>query len=53
MHCARAWAPLCCTALHCTALHRNFKEKGTCLYGDLCQFAYGKHELRSDVVRHG
>ena len=31
---------------------RNFKEKGTCLYGDLCQFAHGKHELRSDVMRH-
>jgi hypothetical protein len=31
---------------------RNFKEKGTCLYGDLCQFAHGRHELRRDVVRH-
>jgi hypothetical protein len=27
-------------------LCRNFKEKGTCLYGDLCQFAHGRHELR-------
>jgi hypothetical protein len=35
-----------------TEVCRNFKEKGTCLYGDLCQFAHGKHELRSDVVRH-
>merc|ERR1719391_1229878 len=35
-----------------TEICRNFKEKGTCLYGDLCQFAHGKHELRGDVVRH-
>merc|ERR1712240_420800 len=35
-----------------TEICRNFKEKGTCLYGDLCQFAHGSHELRPDVVRH-
>merc|ERR1719470_107694 len=35
-----------------TEICRNFKEKGTCLYGDLCQFAHGKHELRRDVARH-
>jgi len=35
-----------------TEFCRNFKEKGTCLYGDLCQFAHGKTELRKDVVRH-
>lgn len=35
-----------------TEICRNFKEKGTCLYGELCQFAHGKHELRKDVVRH-
>merc|ERR1712121_634378 len=35
-----------------TEICRNFKEKATCLYGDLCQFAHGKHELRKDVVRH-
>lgn len=35
-----------------TEICRNFKEKGTCLYGDLCQFAHGKHELRRDLVRH-
>jgi len=35
-----------------TEICRNFKEKGTCLYGELCQFAHGKHELRRDVVRH-
>ena len=29
-----------------TEICRNFKEKGTCLYGELCQFAHGKHELR-------
>ena len=35
-----------------TEVCRNFKEKGTCLHGDLCQFAHSKHELRSNVVRH-
>merc|ERR1712002_733859 len=35
-----------------TEICRNFKEKGNCLYGDLCQFAHGTHELRRDVVRH-
>jgi len=35
-----------------TEICRNFKEKGTCLYGHLCQFAHGSHELRQDVVRH-
>merc|ERR1712080_166001 len=35
-----------------TEICRNFKEKGTCLYGDLCQFAHGSNELRPDVVRH-
>lgn len=35
-----------------TEFCRNYKEKGTCLYGDLCQFAHGRHELRKDVVRH-
>jgi len=35
-----------------TEFCRNFREKGTCLYGDLCQFAHGKVELRQDVVRH-
>jgi len=44
-----------------TEICRNYKEKGTCLYGDLCQFAHGRDELRmkdrhmnvsQDVVRH-
>lgn len=35
-----------------TEICRNFKEKGNCLYGELCQFAHGKHELRKDVIRH-
>lgn len=35
-----------------TEFCRNYKEKGTCLYGELCQFAHGRHELRKDVVRH-
>ena len=34
-----------------TEICRNFKEKGTCLYGDLCQFAHGKHELRVSNLR--
>ena len=25
-----------------TEICRNFKERGHCLYGDLCQFAHGK-----------
>jgi len=35
-----------------TEFCRNFREKGTCLYGDLCQFAHGRNELRQDAVRH-
>jgi len=35
-----------------TEFCRNFREKGNCVYGDLCQFAHGKTELRQDVVRH-
>jgi hypothetical protein len=44
-----------------TEICRNYKEKGSCLYGDLCQFAHGREELRmkdrhmnvsQDVVRH-
>merc|ERR1712150_326335 len=30
-----------------TEICRNFKEKGHCLYGDLCQFAHGKDEMRN------
>ena len=33
-----------------TEICRNFKEKGTCLYGDLCQFAHGKNELRVSIA---
>jgi len=35
-----------------TEFCRNFREKGTCVYGDHCQFAHGKVELRPDIVRH-
>jgi len=35
-----------------TEFCRNFREKGSCQYGDHCQFAHGKNELRPDVVRH-
>ena len=31
-----------------TEICRNFKEKGHCLYGDLCQFAHGKDVSRLD-----
>ncbi|KAM7394907.1 hypothetical protein PAMA_006582 [Pampus argenteus] len=34
-----------------TELCRPFEENGTCKYGDKCQFAHGKHELRS-LSRH-
>lgn len=34
-----------------TEMCRNFKERAKCLYGDQCQFAHGKRELR-DVVRN-
>ena len=34
-----------------TEICRNFKDKGTCHYGDLCQFAHGKHDLRVKVFR--
>ena len=33
-----------------TEICRNYKEKGSCLYADLCQFAHGKHELRVSFV---
>ena len=29
-----------------TEICRNFKDKGTCHYNDLCQFAHGNHDLR-------
>jgi hypothetical protein len=29
-----------------TEICRNFKEKGTCLYGHQCQFAHGSDEMR-------
>jgi len=35
-----------------TEFCRNFREKGVCQYGEHCQFAHGKGELRPDVVRH-
>ncbi|ESO06450.1 hypothetical protein HELRODRAFT_64152, partial [Helobdella robusta] len=34
-----------------TELCRPYEENGSCKYGDKCQFAHGKHELRS-LVRH-
>jgi len=34
-----------------TEICRNFKERGHCLYGDLCQFAHGKDEMRN-VSQH-
>ena len=34
-----------------TEICRNFKERSKCIYGDKCQFAHGRRELR-DVVRN-
>lgn len=34
-----------------TEICRNFKERSQCVYGDRCQFAHGRKELR-DVVRN-
>lgn len=34
-----------------TEICRNFKERSRCIYGDRCQFAHGRRELR-DVVRN-
>eukprot|EP00095_Tigriopus_kingsejongensis_P003644 maker-scaffold606_size125303-snap-gene-0.18 protein:Tk03644 transcript:maker-scaffold606_size125303-snap-gene-0.18-mRNA-1 annotation:"zinc finger protein" len=34
-----------------TEVCRNFKERSKCIYGDQCQFAHGRRELR-DVVRN-
>ena len=28
---------------------KNFKEKGTCKYGEKCLFAHGEHELTKRV----
>ena len=33
-----------------TEICRNFKERSKCVYGDKCQFAHGRKDLR-DVVR--
>lgn len=32
-----------------TEICRNFKERGTCIYGNQCQFAHGRQELRDAV----
>ncbi|TRY67067.1 hypothetical protein TCAL_03104 [Tigriopus californicus] len=34
-----------------TEVCRNFKERSKCVYGEQCQFAHGRRELR-DVVRN-
>lgn len=34
-----------------TEMCRNFKERFHCIYGDQCQFAHGREELR-DALRH-
>jgi len=34
-----------------TEICRNFKERSKCIYGDKCQFAHGRRELR-DVIRN-
>jgi len=35
-----------------TEFCRNFREKGECIYGNQCQFAHGKAEIRHDMARH-
>lgn len=32
-----------------TEICRNFKERGSCIYGDQCQFAHGRQELRDAI----
>jgi hypothetical protein len=39
------------TSRYKTELCRPFEENGKCKYGDKCQFAHGKHEVRH-LVRH-
>jgi len=34
-----------------TEICRNYNENGTCQYGDHCQFAHGRDELRIPVVK--
>ena len=34
-----------------TEICRNFKEKAKCVYGEQCQFAHGRRELR-DIIRN-
>ena len=34
-----------------TEICRNFKDRATCPYGDQCQFAHGKHEMRVSVTK--
>merc|ERR1711879_468244 len=34
-----------------TEICRNFKERSNCIYGDQCQFAHGRQELR-DAMRN-
>ena len=41
----------CSNPRYKTEICRNFKERATCVYGDQCQFAHGRRELR-DVVRN-
>ena len=43
--------PQSVTSRYKTELCRPFEESGKCKYGDKCQFAHGKHELRH-MVRH-
>ena len=43
--------PQSTTSRYKTELCRPFEENGKCKYGEKCQFAHGKHELRQ-MVRH-
>jgi len=43
--------PAASSARYKTELCRAFSEHGACRYGDRCQFAHGRHDLRA-VARH-
>ena len=50
-HAEQQQPPQSTTSRYKTELCRPFEENGKCKYGEKCQFAHGKHELRQ-MVRH-
>lgn len=49
--CEQQQPPQSSTSRYKTELCRPFEENGKCKYGEKCQFAHGRHELRQ-MVRH-